>query len=95
MAVIGLRDVHARIVPRNDGEEIAYKVNNKWQHGGITVFVVFADYVNTVVKLGRHFTGSRGSKTENIKSYKMYAPPAYIRMSGAKKNNRRFLYYRC
>ncbi|HFV9494631.1 TPA: aryl-sulfate sulfotransferase N-terminal domain-containing protein, partial [Salmonella enterica subsp. enterica serovar Chester] len=35
-----LRDVHVRIVPKENGQEIAYKVNNKYllTYGGIPVF---------------------------------------------------------
>ncbi|ESJ87109.1 transferase [Salmonella enterica subsp. enterica serovar Braenderup str. CFSAN000756] len=45
-----LRDVHVRIVPKENGQEIAYKVNNKYllTYGGIPVFGLYPDYVNTV-----------------------------------------------
>lgn len=38
-----LRDVHVRIVPKENGQEIAYKVNNKYllTYGGIPVFGLY------------------------------------------------------
>lgn len=80
-----LRDVHVRIVPKENGQEIAYKVNNKYllTYGGIPVFGLYPDYVNTVEV---EYTRIQGSKTENIKeSYKMYAPPAYSESAGTKE----------
>lgn len=80
-----LRDVHVRIVPKENGQEIAYKVNNKYllTYGGIPVFGLYPDYVNTVEV---EYTSIQGSKTANVKeSYKMYAPPAYIESAGTKE----------
>ncbi|TGC20876.1 arylsulfatase, partial [Salmonella enterica subsp. enterica serovar Enteritidis] len=52
-------------------------------YGGIPVFGLYPDYVNTVEV---EYTRIQGSKTENIKeSYKMYAPPAYIESAGTKE----------
>lgn len=61
-----LRDVHVRIVPKENGQEIAYKVNNKYllTYGGIPVFGLYPDYVNTVEV---EYTRIQGSKTENVK----------------------------
>ena len=85
-----LRDVSVRIVPKENGQEIAYKVNNKYllTYGGIPVFGLYPDYLNTVEVA---YTRIYGSKIENIKeSYKMYAPPAYNESAGTKEETSAF-----
>lgn len=86
-----LRDVHVRIVPKENGQEIAYKVNNKYllTYGGIPVFGLYPDYVNTVEV---EYTRIQGSKTENVKeSYKMYARLPILNRRVQKKNNQHSL----
>lgn len=86
-----LRDVHVRIVPKENGQEIAYKVNNKYllTYGGIPVFGLYPDYVNTVEV---EYTRIQGSKTENVKeSYKMYARLPILNQRVQKKNNQHSL----
>ncbi|MDV2059197.1 aryl-sulfate sulfotransferase [Salmonella enterica] len=80
-----LRDAQVRIIPKENGQEIAYKVNNKYllTYGGIPVFGLYPDYVNTVEV---EYTRIYGKKVEKIKeSYKMYAPPAYNESAGTKE----------
>ena len=77
-----LRDVRVRIVPKEGGQEISYTVANRHllTHGGIPVFGLYPDYVNTVeVEYTRVF----GSQSEAIKeSYTLYAPPVYTEANG-------------
>ncbi|TSK05061.1 MAG: aryl-sulfate sulfotransferase [Geobacter sp.] len=79
-----LKDVTVRIVPKADGQEIKYRVANKHllTHGGIPVFGLYADYVNTVeVEYSKLFNG----KWEEAKeSYTLYAPPVYSEPNATK-----------
>ena len=45
-----IQNIHVRIVPKANGQEIAYKVTNQKAktYGGIPVFGLYPDYVNTV-----------------------------------------------
>ena len=61
-----LKNASVRIVPKKDGQEIAYKVSDSQllTHGGIPVFGLYPDYANKVeVAYDRIFYG----KTEHIK----------------------------
>ena len=70
------------IVPKAGGQTISYAVNDKHlrTHGGIPIFGLYPDYVNTVeVEYDRTYI----KKTDHIKeSYKMYAPAVYTDPSG-------------
>ena len=73
-----------RIVPKANGQEIAYKVTNQKAktYGGIPVFGLYPDYVNTVEV---SYTKVAGDKREEIKeSYRIYAPPVYFYATGAR-----------
>ena len=96
-----LRNASVRIVPKKDGQEIAYKVFNSQllTHGGIPVFGLYPDYQNTVeVTYDRIFYG----KKERIKeTYKIATvgifglhpfPKAVVRKAAPKKFADR-LYY--
>ena len=77
-----LKDVSVRIVPKEGGHEIKYNVARKHilTHGGIPVFGLYPDYINTVEV---SYTRIYGDKTETIKeSYKIYAPPVYSMPNG-------------
>lgn len=77
-----LQDATVSIVPKKNGVNISYKVSNKRLkgYGGIPVFGLYADYVNTV---NVSYTKIHGTKKEKIKeSYKIYAAPAYSEVSG-------------
>ncbi|HCT3926927.1 TPA: aryl-sulfate sulfotransferase [Citrobacter koseri] len=77
-----LKDVTVRIVPKEKGEEIQYNVARRHllTHGGIPIFGLYPDYLNTVeVKYTRQF----GEQEEKIsESYKIYAPPVYVEPNG-------------
>ncbi len=81
-----LHNVHVRIVPKKDGQEIAYSVSESQvlTHGGIPVFGLYADYVNQVeVKYDRDFNG----KTEHIEeTYKIYAAPVSLEITGGERS---------
>lgn len=86
-----LQDAQVRIVPKKEGQEIKYKVNNKYllTYGGIPVFGLYPDYVNTVEV---EYTRIYGDKSEKITEiYKMYAPPAYSEAAGSKEE--KFTYF--
>ena len=72
-----LKNASVRIVPKEGGQEIKYKVSDSQllTHGGIPVFGLYPAYRNTVeVEYDRVFFG----KTEHIKeAYKMMTQPVY------------------
>ena len=72
-----LKNASVRIVPKEGGQEIKYKVSDSQllTHGGIPVFGLYPAYHNTVeVEYDRVFFG----KTEHIKeAYKMMTQPVY------------------
>jgi len=72
------------IEPKKDGVEIAYtlKESELKTHGGIAIFGLYADYLNTVsVSYTKHF----GGKQEHVKeSYKIYAAPLFAQTYGAR-----------
>lgn len=79
-----IQNIHVRIVPKANGQEIAYKVTNQKAktYGGIPVFGLYPDYVNTVEV---SYTKVAGDKREDIKeSYRIYAPPVYFYATGAR-----------
>ncbi|MCZ6159672.1 aryl-sulfate sulfotransferase [Campylobacter ureolyticus] len=77
-----IKDVTVRIVPKKDGQEIKYKVadGELKTHGGIPVFGLYPDYVNTVeVEYTRIYKGAN----EKIKEdYKIYTAPVFGDVSG-------------
>ena len=72
-----LRNASVRVLPKKDGQEIAYKVSNSQllTHGGIPVFGLYAGYKNKVeVEYDRVDHG----KAEHIKeTYTLPTPPVY------------------
>ena len=72
-----LKNASVRIVPKEGGQEIKYKVSDSQllTHGGIPVFGLYPAYRNTVeVEYDRVFFG----KTEHIReAYKMMTQPVY------------------
>lgn len=79
-----IKNASVRIVPKQGGQEIKYKVadGELKTHGGIPVFGLYPDYVNTVeVQYTKIYKG----KEENIKEdYKLYAAPVSLDTSGAR-----------
>ena len=77
-----LSNVKVTIVPKAGGQTISYKVNDKHvrTHGGIPVFGLYPDYMNTVaVEYDRRYVRT----TEHVKeSYKIYAPAVYTDPTG-------------
>lgn len=73
-----------RVVPKEGGQEIAYKVSDVQirTHGGIPVFGLYPDYDNTVeVSYDRKFY----DQIEHFDDkYNIYAPPVYGPLSGNK-----------
>lgn len=77
-----LSNAAVTVVPKAGGQTISYKVNDKHirTHGGIPIFGLYPDYVNTV-EVEHDRTHVR--KTEHVKeTYKMYAPAVYTDPSG-------------
>lgn len=79
-----LDNVKVRIVPKKNGSEIAYKVDKSevLTHGGIPVFGLYPDYVNTV-EVSYTRIDPRGAKKDISESYKIYAPPVYTEGNGS------------
>ena len=77
-----ITDASVKIVPKNNGVTIAYKVSDQQlkTHAGIPVFGLYPDYMNTVeVTYTRHFQGKSEKFTE---SYRFYAPAIYTASTG-------------
>ena len=76
-------DVSVRIVPKEGGQEIAYKVSDTQvrTHGGIPVFGLYPDWRNTVEV---SYTKTSEGKSERVEkeAYKIYAGPANIATAG-------------
>lgn len=77
-----IKNASVRIVPKVNGQEIKYTVSdaNVRTHGGIPVFGLYPDYVNTVeVEYDRLFKG----KVEHFKDkYQFYTAPVFITSNG-------------
>ena len=67
-----LEDATVRIVPKKDGQEIKY--------GGIPVFGLYPDYVNTVEVT--YTRNDNGKKEKFSESYTMYAPAVFQATNG-------------
>ena len=78
-----LTDVTVRIVPKQGGQEIKYKVCDTQvrTHGGIPVFGLYPDYRNTVEVSYTKFANGKSEKVTNEK-YRIYAGPANLRTAG-------------
>ena len=81
-----LRDVSVRIVPKKGGQEIAYKVADSYvlTYGGIPVFGLYPDYVNTVEVSYTKIGNGDKPKVEKVEKeqYKIYASPAFVEADG-------------
>ncbi len=78
-----LDNVKVRIVPKEGGQEIKYDVakSEVLTHGGIPVFGLYPDYMNTVeVEYTRK--DAKGEKKDIKESYQVYAPPVYSEVNG-------------
>ena len=75
-------DARVTVLPKPEGEEISYNVSRRMllTHGGIPVFGLYPDYLNSVkVEYTRLFNG----KTEKFSDiYKIYGSPIYVEASG-------------
>ena len=69
-----LTDVTVRIVPKQGGQKIKYKVSDTQvrTHGGIPVFGLYPDYRNTVEVSYTKFANGKSEKVTNEK-YRIYA----------------------
>ncbi len=77
-----LTDITVRIVPKEGGQEIKYKVSDAQArtHGGIPVFGLYGGYRNTVEV---SYTKTAFGKSEKVsESYKIYAQPASLQQAG-------------
>ena len=77
-----LHDVRVEVQPKKDGQVISYNVSDGMvlTYGGVPVFGLYADYVNTV-KVS--YTRVHQGKSEKFSdTYTIYTPPAYNRVSG-------------
>ena len=75
-------DARVTVLPKPEGEEISYNVSRRMllTHGGIPVFGLYPDYLNSVkVEYTRLFNGKTG-KFSDI--YKIYGSPIYVEASG-------------
>ena len=77
-----IHNASVRVLPKQGGQELAYKVSESQllSHGGVPVFGLYPDYVNTVeIEYDRVFQG----KTEHFKdTYQFYTAPVYLRSNG-------------
>lgn len=83
-----IEDATVTILPKPHGQTISYKVSPRLllTHGGIPVFGLYADYVNSVkVDYTRVFNGKKEKFSD---TYKIYASPLYAEASGLLKNAR-------
>ena len=78
-----LEDVKVRIVPKANGADLAYKVSSSQvlTHGGIPVFGLYPNYVNTVEVSYTRVNG-QGKKESFNDTIKLFAPPVYMEASG-------------
>jgi arylsulfate sulfotransferase len=78
-----LDNVKVRIVPKKDGTEIKYEVDRSelLTHGGIPVFGLYPDYMNTV-EVSYTRISPNGERKDVSESYKLYAPPVYTEVNG-------------
>ena len=78
-----LENVKVHIVPKTGGSDIAYTVDKSevLTHGGIPVFGLYPDYVNTV-EVSYTRIALTGEKKNINESYKIYAPPVYTEVNG-------------
>ncbi len=78
-----LRDVTVRIVPKEGGVELKYRVadNKLLTYGGIPVFGLYPDYLNTVEVSYTRIDGSKKERVEN-ETYRFYAPALFGQPSG-------------
>ena len=77
-----LREAHVRIVPKENGQEIAYRVGPQTllTYGGIPVFGLYPDWKNTVeVSYTRVFLGEETKVTE---SYEIWTPGVAFDQTG-------------
>lgn len=80
-----LKSAKVRIVPKKGGQEIAYDVGPTAlrTYGGIPVFGLYADYLNTVevsfVKVGKDGRDESGSETYKIWTNPVYLDPAWMK----------------
>ena len=75
-------DARVTVLPKPEGEEISYSVSRRMllTHGGIPVFGLYPDYLNSVkVEYTRIFNG-KAEKFSDI--YKIYGSPIYVEASG-------------
>ncbi|MBE5692011.1 MAG: aryl-sulfate sulfotransferase [Sutterella sp.] len=72
-----------RVVPKEGGQEIKYKVSDTQvrTHGGIPVFGLYPDYRNTVEVSYTRFANGKSERVEK-EIYRIYAGPANIRTAG-------------
>lgn len=83
-----LENVKVHIVPKQGGSDISYSVDKSevLTHGGIPVFGLYPDYVNTV-EVSYTRVALSGEKKNIEESYKIYAPPVYTEVNGSVSMN--------
>ncbi|MCF0254244.1 MAG: aryl-sulfate sulfotransferase, partial [Duodenibacillus sp.] len=79
-----LSDVSVRIVPKANGSELKYDVakSEVLTHGGIPVFGLYPDFMNTVEVSYTRAGGDLKQPEKVQETYKLYAPPVYTEVNG-------------
>lgn len=79
-----LDNVKVHVVPKEGGTDIKYDVDKSevLTHGGIPVFGLYPDFVNTV-EVSYDRTDGKGQKKNIQETYKIYAPPVYTEGNGS------------
>lgn len=77
-----IKNVKVTIVPKPNGQTISYTVADKHlrTHGGIPVFGMYPDYVNTIEV--EYTKVEKGKDIKEKETYKIYAPAIYLESTG-------------
>lgn len=82
-----IRDAYVRVVPKEGGQEIAYKVsdNELRTHGGIPVFGLYPDYNNKVEVSYTIVKPTKAGKEQRVEKelYTIYGPAIFTMANGS------------
>ena len=79
-----LKDATVRVVPKQGGQEISYKVTDTLlrTHAGIPVFGLYPDYNNTV-EVSYTIVDQGQERRVEKEQYRIYAPAVYTPVNGS------------